>query len=470
MTPMAPLPLFRVVLLAAHVFGIRGRICSDNNEDCSHTGCCSAHGHSCYKKNYRWAACLPTGVCVKGINHHDPPAFRTPWSCKLINAEHLDCAEDEEDCIHLGCCQSPNRKCFMKNPGEAFCRKDCPDKHSWSCHIINAYRPKGDASHIKLPRTKHNEDLTQGWKGGMHATHYWDCNGAGCDAAFLSPWVQEKYVSPSQYAPMDPNEFGGSLYGEALWMTGAASDQISDSLGPDANFCGTDNEGGGGCGQCMLVKNAASNNPHMMAIVMKKNRCPPWSHGCERPNFHMDFAVPGFDNLQYSTANICGNKYTQLQKHESAICGSTAPHACDCNRISAHTPGLQKLKKGCELFKKWGWHHGTPVLDFRPVPCPKNFVEQVKLGAAFGPAGIVGLSDASLPGNVSAALPVGAKAKGTEEAFSLFATQPRLLLLTLPAAGLAAVLARASVGRLRRRATAAVDDEAEEALVPQVHE
>lgn len=124
----------------------------------------------------------------------------------------------------------------------------------------------------------------------------------------------------------------------------------------------------------------------------------------------MDFAVPGFDNLQYSTANRCGDAGTTLAKWQSAICGSTKPADCNCAQIPTHTDALRKMREGCELFKKWGWWSGTPTLDWRPVPCPRKFVEQVKLGAAFGPRGpvTVQLNDAGsniivLPGKINSA-------------------------------------------------------------------
>jgi len=116
----------------------------------------------------------------------------------------------------------------------------------------------------------------------------------------------------------------------------------------------------------------------------------------------MDFAVPGFDNLQYSTANICGNPGTTLSKTQSAICGGTKPADCNCAQIPTHTDALRKMREGCELFKKWGWWSGTPTLDWRPVPCPKKFVEQVKLGAAFGPRGPVTIQFNELGSNITA--------------------------------------------------------------------
>ena len=35
------------------------------------------------------------------------------------------------------------------------------------------------------------------WDGTLSATHFWDCNGAACDATTLQPWDPNKY----RYAP-----------------------------------------------------------------------------------------------------------------------------------------------------------------------------------------------------------------------------------------------------------------------------
>merc|ERR1712100_350439 len=106
--------------------------------------------------------------------------------------------------------------------------------------------------------------LSAAWDGqDLAMTHYWDCNGQGCDAATLQPWAQDKYVSPPGYGPQDPNHFGGSIYGEKLWLTGAASDALSALMGEDDACCGRDlNDGGvGGCGKCLLVQNPDSLHP-----------------------------------------------------------------------------------------------------------------------------------------------------------------------------------------------------------------
>ena len=122
----------------------------------------------------------------------------------------------------------------------------------------------------------------------LKATHYWDCNGQGCDAATLSPWDERLYVSPPGYQPRDPSAHGGaSAEGEQLWMTGAASDALAALLGDDDGCCGSDS-GSPGCGKCVLVENPDAVQSSWKAIVMKKNRCPPWSNGCEEGKVHKE--------------------------------------------------------------------------------------------------------------------------------------------------------------------------------------
>jgi len=418
---------------------VEARVCAHSHEDCSHSGCCNDPGMTCYKKNNFWAGCRPS--CVPGIHALDPPEHRTPWSCEAIDVSHPDCAADGRDCIHLGCCKNKEHKCFMKSAGEAFCRPSSPS--GWLGHEIVSHHSTGDASFPANPSPSppssntgtetHNEDLSMNWRGGLHSTHYWDCSGQGCDAGHLQPWDKSKYVSPPEYAPMDPQKYGGSLYGEKIWMTGATSDAVGDILGPDANNCGSDNGGGGGCGQCLLVKNYQSNNKDWTVVIMRKNRCPPWSHGCGGGQFHMDFAVPGFDHLQYSTANICGNPGTTLSKQQSSICGGVKPADCNCGQIPTHTPALRRMREGCEIFKQWGWWSGTPTLDWRPVPCPNKFVEQVQLGAAFGPRGpvTVSFSDASLNNNTALRRSVGGEDR--DNVVLPGGAHKPLLLVVLPA-------------------------------------
>ena len=93
-------------------------------------------------------------------------------------------------------------------------------------------------------------------QGTITGTHFWDCNGAACDSATLQPWNPNVYRYTAQYAPLNPNDYGGSVYGENIWMTGATSDDLSaimgECTGVDDGCCGVDGTRGG-CGKCLLV-------------------------------------------------------------------------------------------------------------------------------------------------------------------------------------------------------------------------
>jgi len=223
----------------------------------------------------------------------------------------------------------------------------------------------------------------------MKMTHYWDCSGQGCDATVLQPWDKTKYVAPPGYGPQDPLDFGGPSYGEKMWLTGAASDTLSELLGPDDGCCGSDN-GRGGCGRCLLVQNPDTLHPEWTALVMKKNRCPPWSSGCGADQPHFDIAAPGFDNLQYSTANICGQDKTGFDNQaQSEALGSWWNHCKDtaaCDYLCDKLP--DPFIKGCKLFASWGWTRGDPPsVSFRHVECPAAFVKHV--GGLFDQNGVV---------------------------------------------------------------------------------
>ena len=135
-----------------------------------------------------------------------------------------------------------------------------------------------------------------------------------------------------------------------------------------------------------MVQNPSARNSSWQAIVMKKNRCPPWSNGCENGKAHLDFAVPGYDNLQYSTANCCGSgskQNTHLSRSQSAVCGSwwqngsSTIEGCNCSSLPSGT-----YRDGCNLFSKWGWTSGAPTLNYKVVDCPSKFVDIIS--KAFG--------------------------------------------------------------------------------------
>jgi hypothetical protein len=254
---------------------------------------------------------------------------------------------------------------------------------------------------------------------------------------------------------MNPADFGGAKYGEKLWMVGAASDALSDALGPDSDCCGRDNSGGGGCGKCLLVQNPDAVNSAWTAVVMKKNRCPPWSAGCDVE--HMDFAVPGFDHLQYSTANVCGSSErsnTYLSKAQSGMCGSVPPKDCNCHSLPSGTPEQKMLKDGCMLFKSWGWHHGVPHLKWKPVECPAGFVERVRVGAAFDENGVISLYD-----NSSAASALrDAVLAGTDASPQLKPFLISLPIFIIVGGGIVAGLRRRSVPQVQSLLYPAVTD------------
>lgn len=174
-------------------------------------------------------------------------------------------------------------------------------------------------------------------------------------------------------------------------MIGAVSDAVSKLLGPDANNCGSDNGGGGGCGRCMLIKNQDAEKD-WTAVVMKKKRCNPWDTGCGDGGLHLSVAVPGFDRLEMGGANICGKTGTTLSREQSSFCGGKEPRNCNCSMIPANTEAQRRMRAGCELFQAWGWHSHSPALEWRTVECPSKFIEQVQLGSAFGPQGPMTIS------------------------------------------------------------------------------
>lgn len=233
--------------------------------------------------------------------------------------------------------------------------------------------------YLNTKNFKYNNQNDIKWEDDLiNVTHYYDCNGQTCDAELLATWDKSKFVAPAGYTVLDPNDHGGALYGEKMWIYGATSDDLTNMLGENIRELGcVDNASGPnkGCGRSILIKNKNAKNSDWTALVMRKNRCPPWSHGCDNGNKHLDLMIPGFDNTNASTANICGNPNTALTKEESEICGDlNIPKNCtECNKITN-----QKLSKGCQLFVDWGWNTGNPDCNYAFVDTPQKFIEYTK--------------------------------------------------------------------------------------------
>ena len=224
---------------------------------------------------------------------------------------------------------------------------------------------------------------------GLTATHYWDCNGQGCDARTLQPWDESKYVSSYKYAPtvVHPKD---SVYGEKMWLTGAASDFLSDKMmehdPTPETCCGISGGDDKACGKCMLIRVPESNHPDWTAVVMKKNRCPPWSNSCQQPKANIDIAVPGFDNLQYSTANVCGQRQGTMRQDQSTVLGDWYKHGKMADQKYKCDKLPKEYRDGCKIFTEWGWYSGNPQnVEWKVVDCPKKFKDKIK--GAFGPKG-----------------------------------------------------------------------------------
>lgn len=220
------------------------------------------------------------------------------------------------------------------------------------------------------------------WDGSdLTLTHYWDCSGQACDSRTLQPWDFSKYRSPPGYAPQDPEDFGGSVYGEKVWVTAAF---MNIDLGDDDPCCGSDDDLG--CGKCVLISNPSSIHPEWTVLAMKKNTI---GGGIIRP--HVDINVPGYDDLEYSLANICGEQETGLTKDESSKLGKwyqSFPTTKEAGKaLCGKLP--EGYRKGCELFSAWGWTGGkTDSANYKIIDCPPRFKEHI--GGLFDKDGVVG--------------------------------------------------------------------------------
>lgn len=323
----------------------------------------------------------------------DPSSFTQAVSASFSDERH------EKDKIDFKGFQ--NCPLFCENPDKALCTGTftVPDNlapgmytFQWhwafnsatdiysTCWEANVVGGTGSTSTTTTTTTPSLPQSTIGsWNSGMKLTHFWDCNGMGCDATTLQPWNEDNYVAAPGYSPQDPNDFGGSVYGEKMWVVGAASDTLAQMLGPDDGCCGSDN-GSMGCGKCALIRVPSATNADWTALIMKKNRCPPNSNGCETGNVHFDVAVPGYDNLQFSTANVCGARAGTgfNSRQDSAILGdwytqfsNTAQAASRCSSLPS------EFQKGCELFSEWGWTRGDPNAEYQVIECPSAFKDYV---------------------------------------------------------------------------------------------
>ncbi|KRX00501.1 RlpA-like double-psi beta-barrel domain [Pseudocohnilembus persalinus] len=222
------------------------------------------------------------------------------------------------------------------------------------------------------------------WYDGK-GTIYWDCSGMACDSPRVpNEWTNGKnpyYIARSYYAPKQVDD-SESVYGESLWATMAASDNLGNLLGNNAdNYQGINDHTG--CGKCVLMKVPSATNSETIALVMKTNRCPPWSNGCSNSDpYHIDLAVPGFDALSYSTANICGTNNINGVSVDTCFNDQQSSGQCfdnnynPINNCQCEIRG-PRLQNGCKQFTNWGWQTGNPDIKFAIVDCPTSFIEYI---------------------------------------------------------------------------------------------
>ena len=171
-----------------------------------------------------------------------------------------------------------------------------------------------------------------------NVTTYFDCSGHSCYAPFIKPWDPEKYVFPVETLPR--------LVNNTLYVSAAFSDSINVS-----------------CFDCILLE---IENQKM--IVQKTNYCPPWSNGCEYS--HIDLNIPSFDNLAYSTANVCDSTDI-MTAEQSSINGEWYKHYDTLKEAKENCQLLpKKYQKGCELFCDLNLTNTFREGTYEKIQCP----------------------------------------------------------------------------------------------------
>mmetsp|Transcript_20201 Transcript_20201/g.47120 ORF Transcript_20201/g.47120 Transcript_20201/m.47120 type:complete len:624 (-) Transcript_20201:34-1905(-) len=389
--------------------------CAGPSGNCLASRCCATAGFSCFEKDITYAQCR--AACEPGEDPHEAPRWRTPWTCNRLDAttkpplttppasvtmpSTLACAEAGANCRSVRCCTDPAFSCFEKDLAYAECAKQCPqgrgksaagannastgtwlnatnasnENVSWTCRMLTQATATNQVG---------GSDSVVKWDGdNLTLAHDWNCDGQSCDAMTLQPWNAERYVTPPGYAPLDPRDFGGAMYGEKMWLVGSASDALSTALGADSACCGKDPKGVGGCGKCILIEVPSAIQKTWRALVMKKHRCPPDVAMCAGDKLGMTLAVPGFDG---STENVCSSRpgtgfanksQSQVLSKWQVNCSSTLECLNQCASLPA------SFVQGCRRFAKWGWTDRHPSkVSYKVVGCPQAFERHI--GSLFG--------------------------------------------------------------------------------------
>eukprot|EP00931_Biecheleriopsis_adriatica_P055514 TRINITY_DN32848_c0_g1_i1.p1 TRINITY_DN32848_c0_g1~~TRINITY_DN32848_c0_g1_i1.p1 ORF type:complete len:273 (-),score=55.44 TRINITY_DN32848_c0_g1_i1:21-839(-) len=100
--------------------------CSTPGEGCLSTGCCKGAGLRCFKKNDDWADCMAS--CQPGeLNPNDPPLYRTPWTCEVVEKKCEAEGGAQAQCCDRGGCKPYNpetQQCCSSPSSSTVCAKN----------------------------------------------------------------------------------------------------------------------------------------------------------------------------------------------------------------------------------------------------------------------------------------------------------------------------------------------------------
>ena len=172
----------------------------------------------------------------------------------------------------------------------------------------------------------------------VNVTTFFDCNGGSCYAPLIQPWNASKYTFYDKDLPR--------LINGTLFVTGAFSNSVDIS-----------------CFDCVLLE-----IENKKLIVQKTNTCPEWSQGCD--SFHIDLCIPGFDNLLFSTANVC-NSVDIMSAEQSSINGKWYNFYDTLIEAKENCKLLPfRYQKGCELFCDLDLSNTFKEGTFEKIECP----------------------------------------------------------------------------------------------------
>eukprot|EP00419_Tripos_fusus_P029976 CAMPEP_0172726666 /NCGR_PEP_ID=MMETSP1074-20121228/91239_1 /TAXON_ID=2916 /ORGANISM="Ceratium fusus, Strain PA161109" /LENGTH=544 /DNA_ID=CAMNT_0013553751 /DNA_START=306 /DNA_END=1940 /DNA_ORIENTATION=- len=134
--------------------------CSAIGANCMSTKCCAQPGHTCFKKDDKWAMCK--AWCAPGPDLWDSDP--KPWDCTPLGSRtpgepqppgplaswvNTRCTAGTGSCLTSQCCKDPGMQCYQKNDVHAACQRSCfkgvhgndPDKSPWTCKTLGQRMP-----------------------------------------------------------------------------------------------------------------------------------------------------------------------------------------------------------------------------------------------------------------------------------------------------------------------------------------